>query len=437
LSPFSLSPTARRLVYLLIFLAAFATYVTRLQQSGRLHAPPEPGDSHDYEAIAFNLWKQRGYGYYWSDPEYRAPYEGRAGYGGMLNRQSEYYPTAYRPPLFPVLLAGIYALADRNFAAWRVINCALMAGALTLAAMLSAQFAGLLAAPLTAFAVIQSGQLTRSSQMYMTEGIAACLVTLLAWLWVTNARRGWTSPRAATFGLVLGGLLAARSIFVLWLPLALLVPADKAATGRWGRWRGTGVCLVCAILVIAPWWIRNIVVTGAFMPTGTQAPLNLPMGFGPRALTYGGLWRSNRGDGVQELQARNVSLHSIEWEVQLAKIRSGIALKWMREHPMDVLRLMGLHVWQEIRPRNRGVWDWLLPAACVSLVLLGKSPGTVGVALMLVANLFSIAMTWGAGGRFMLPVQPLMLALVSAAIVLILTRTWRMMPKPVGRPQPS
>jgi 4-amino-4-deoxy-L-arabinose transferase-like glycosyltransferase len=432
LFPFSLNPITRRLVYLLIFLTALATYVTRVQQSGRLHAPPEPGDSHDYEAIAFNLWKLRGYGYYWSDPEYRAPYEGRAGYGGMLRRQSEYYPTAYRPPLFPVLLSGIYALADRNFAAWRVINCALVAGALTLAAMLSAQFAGLLAAPLTAFFVLQSGQLTRSSQIYMTEGIAAFLVTLLAWLWVTNTGRGWTRARAATFGIVLGALLAARSIFVLWLPLALLVPAEEAAPGRWRRWRGTAVCLVCAILVIAPWWARNIVVTGAFMPTGTQAPLNLPMGFGPRALMYRGLWRGNRGDGVQELEARNVNPTSIEWEVQLAKIRSAIALKWMRENPRDVLRLMGLHVWQEIRPRNRGVWDWLLPAACLALVLFRKSPGTVGVAVMLVANLFSIAMTWGAGGRFMLPVQPLMLALISAAIVLTLTRAWRMMPNPLA-----
>jgi hypothetical protein len=436
LLPFLVSRTARRLVYLLIFAAAFAAYLSRAQQSGRLHEPPEPGDSHDYEAIAFNLWKLRGYGYYWSDPEFRAPYEGRRGYAGMLRRQSGYYPTAYRPPLFPVLLSGIYAVMNRNFAAWRVINCALMAGALTLAAIVAAHLAGLLAAPLAALFVLQSDQLTRSSQIFMTEGIAAFLVSLLAWLWVVNARRGWNTRRAATFGIGLGALLAARSIFVLWLPLALFIPG-RADADRPGRWRQRAVCLLFCLIVIGPWWIRNLVVTGAFMPTGTQAPLNLPMGFGPRALMYEGLWRSNRGDGVEELQARNVDPFSIEWEVQLAKIRSGIALTWMRENPLDVVRLMGLHVWQEIRPRNRGVWDWILPAACGALVLLRKSPGAGGVALMIAANLFSVALTWGAGGRFMLPVQPLMLALISAAIVSLLLVVRRMTPALGGHPQPS
>lgn len=434
--PFLASPTARRLVYLLIFITAFATYLTRAQRSGRLHQPPEVGDSHDYEAIAFNLWNLRGYGYYWSDPEFRAPYEGRRGYAGMLQRRSGYYPTAYRPPLFPVLLSGIYAVMGRNFAAWRVVNCALMAGAVTLAAIVAAHFAGLLAAPLTAYFVLQSGQLTRSSQIFMTEGIAAFLVSLLAWLWVANTRRGWSTRRAATFGVVLGALLAARSIFVLWLPLALLIPGSSDAD-RPARWRRRAVCLLVCLIAIAPWWIRNIVVTGAFMPTGTQAPLNLPMGFGPRALMYQGLWRSNRGDGVDELLARNVDPFSIEWEVQLAKFRSGITLKWMREHPVDVVRLMGLHVWQEIRPRNRGVWDWILPAACVALALLRKSPGAGGIALMIAANLFSVAMTWGAGGRFMLPVQPLMLALIAAAVVTLLQHLRRVAPAFGGRPQLS
>jgi hypothetical protein len=421
---------------LLIFVIAFATYLVRLERSGRLHDPPEVGDSHDYESIAVNLWHARGYGYYWSDPEFRAPYEGRRGYEGMLRRQSGYYPTAYRPPLFPVLLAGIYAVTDRSFAAWRVVNCALLAGALTLAALIASHFAGVLAAPLTAWLVLQSGQLTRSSQIFMTEGIAAFLVSLLAWLWVANTRRGWSTKRAATFGLVLGALLASRSIFVLWLPLALLIPGS-ADDGRLARWRRRGLCLLVCLATISPWWIRNIVVTGAFMPTGTQAPLNLPMGFGPRALMYEGLWRSNRGDGVDELLARNLDPFSLEWEVQLAKIRSGIALKWMRENPVDVGRLMALHVWQEIRPRNRGMWDWILPAACAALVLLRKSPGAAGVALMIGANLFSVAMTWGAGGRFMLPVQPLMLALIAAAVVALAMHARRLTPAFGGRPLPS
>lgn len=427
----------RQLLYVVIFAVAFGTYAAKAYQSGRLDAPPEPGDSHDYDAIAFNLWKLRGYGYYWSDPEYRAPYEqygGSSRYRNLLSRQSDYYPTAYRPPAFPVLLSATYAATDRNFAAWRLINCAIVAGAATLAAAVSAHFAGLLAAPVTAFLVLQSAQLTRSSQVFMTEGMAAFLVVLLAWLWVANSRDRWTIRRAGRFGLALGALLATRSIFVLWTPLAIFVPPVQNASGRTRPWLGRAVCLVCCLLVIAPWWIRNVVVTGAFMPTGTQAPLNLPSGFGPRALLYEGLWRSNRV-GVEEASVRNLSPYSIEYEVELARIRSAVTLKWIREHPADVLRLMVLHVWQEIRPRDRFLWDLLLPAAGVALVYFRRTVGTGGVALMLGANIVSVALTWGAGGRFMLPVQPLMLALVCAMVVSVLAGAGRVVGQRLAREQ--
>jgi hypothetical protein len=428
-------PSIRRRAFLhvAIFAVAFGVYTARAVQSGGLSAPPEPGDSADYDAIAFNLWKLRGYGYYWSDPEYRAPYEGRAPYRRLLARQSDYYPTAYRPPALPVLLSVIYAVTDRNFAAWRLVNCALVAGAVALSAAVSAHFAGPLAAPLTALALLQSPQLTRFSQMFMTEGIAAFLVALLAWIWVAPRSRPWTIRTALACGVVLGALLASRSIFALWLPLALFVPAIKTASGTSRPWRGRALCLLACVLVISPWWIRNIVVTGAFMPTGTQAPLNLPSGFGPRALMFEGLWRSNPGDGTAELSAQNVNPYSLEYEVRLGQIRSGVALKWIRENPRDALWLAVLHVWQEIRPRGRFPWDWLLPAACVALVYFAFVPerrsiaaGTARrariIALIVCANLFGVAMTWGAGGRFMLPVQPLLVAVLCAMIVDALAR---------------
>jgi hypothetical protein len=410
---------SRRFVYAAIFVAAFASYVSKA--SSGLGAPPEPGDSHDYDAIAFNLWKGRGYGYFWSDPEYRAPYEGRRRYRSLLGRQSDYYPTAYRPPALPIVLSGIYAATGRNFAVWRVLNAGLLAGAVTLAAAVAAHFAGVLAAPLCALVLLQHQQLTRYSYMFMTEGMAAFLVTLLAYLWVRHTRTLWTVRGAAICGLVLGALMAARSIFALWIPLAVFIPSLGLAGGMRHRLLGKAVCVLCALLVIGPWWVRNILVTGAFMPTGTQAPLNLPMGFGPRALMYEGLWRSNPGDGVEELRAEGVNPFSIEYEVRLAKIRSATALDWMREHPRDVLRLMVMHVWQEVRPQGLP-WDWLLPAGALALLFFRKTSGAAAIALMLAAHLMSVALTWGAGGRFMIPVHPLLVALVCAMLVAVVTR---------------
>jgi hypothetical protein len=155
-------------------------------------------------------------------------------------------------------------------------------------------------------------------------------------------------------------------------------------------------------------------------------------------LTYHGLWRSDRETGTEELRALKIDPFSLEYEVRLGKIRSAIASRWMREHPSDVLRLMVLHVWQEVRPQGRFSWDWLLPAGVLALLYFRKAPGAAAIGLMLLAQIMSVALTWGAGGRFMVPVQPLLVALVCAMFVAVVTRGTSLGVARLGRaPQPA
>jgi 4-amino-4-deoxy-L-arabinose transferase-like glycosyltransferase len=409
----------RRLVFAAIFLIAFGLFIGRARAAGGdLSEPPLGGDQRDYEAIAFNLWKGRGFGYYWSDPQWREPYLRSPRFTAALgDRRSDYYPTTYRPPLFPALWAAVYSVAGRNIAVVRIMNCALMAGAITLAAAIAAHFAGLVAAPVAAILLLQSPHLTQYSRELLTEALATFLVSLLVWLWVSRSELPVSDRAAAISGVVLGLLVLARSIFVLWLPIALLMPG-RSVSGRSGIWRARAVCVLACALVVAPWWTRNIIVTGAFLPMGSQGPINLPAGFSQRALDNQGRWRSNPGDGAPELIAAGVDPFSLEYEVRLARHRSALATGWMRDNPQEVVRLMGLHVWQELRPRRSPTaWDFLFPAAVVALLYFRRRPGILPVTLVLCATLLSIALTWGATGRFMVPVQPLMLALVSAMVV--------------------
>jgi hypothetical protein len=409
----------RKLIYTAIFCATFGIYVTRA--AGRLNNPPEAGDGHDYDAIAFNLWQGRGFGYDWSDEAWRRPYINQPRYQGILARRGAFYPTTYRPPAMPLLLSGVYALTDRNFAAWRIVNCAIMAGAVTVAAIISAQFAGVAAAVLTMALALRSAELTHYSAMFMTEALATFLAVLFAWTWLRNARDGLTAAGAATSGIVLGALIAARSIFVLWMPLVLILPGRDTSFGSKFAWRTRTICLVAALLVIGPWWVRNIIVTKAFMPLGTQGGINLPMGFGPRALQSEGTWAANPGDGWPEIEAQKLDV--VTSEVLLAKYRTGLTINWMLEHPFEVLHLMRLHVWQEIRPRGDFLSRWLLPTAALAALVLRKSPGVPAIVLMVCANILSIAMTYSAGGRFNVPVEPLLTALVAAMVVTLLQRT--------------
>ena len=77
----------RRVVFAAIFLITFGIYVMRASTSGALREPPETGDGHDYDAIAFNVWQGRGFGYEWSDENWRKPYEGIPRYRLLLTRR--------------------------------------------------------------------------------------------------------------------------------------------------------------------------------------------------------------------------------------------------------------------------------------------------------------------------------------------------------------
>ena len=405
----------RRLAFAAIFLASFGIYVMRASTSGALREPPETGDGHDYDAIAFNVWQGRGFGYQWSDEEWRKPYEGIPRYRLLLTRKSDYYPTTYRPPAMPYLLSAVYAIAGRNFTAWRVVNCAVTAGAVTVAAIISAQFAGIPAAVVTAAILLQSRELTRYSGMFMTEPLAALMLALLAWTWVRNAGNGWTMKRAVLSGMAMGGLLAARTFFILTTPVLMILPGKDLSFGSRFAWKTKALCLAVAIVVISPWWIRNIVVLDAFMPLGTQGGINLPMGFGPRALRSQGIWASNPGDGWPEIAA--LKLDIVTSEVMLAKHRQRLTLNWMIENPGLVLHLMRLHVVQELKPGRDFYSKWLMPTAAVGAAVLWKFPGAWVLVLIVCANILSIAMTYSAGGRFMVPVQPLLAALIGGALV--------------------
>jgi hypothetical protein len=415
-------PAVRGIVYAGIFLASFGCYLSTAMKDGALDAPPEAGDGHDFDALGFGVWRHLRFGFDWSDPEFRRPYERAGGYESLLERQGEFYPSTYRPPAAPALMAVVYAATDRSFAAWRVVECALMAGAVTVAAALSVQIAGLAAAPLTMGVALFLPLLRLFAHEFRTEGLAALLVTLLAWMWVRNGTAGWTVRRGIASGMVLGALALSRSIFLLWIPLTLLAPGADRAAGT-AAWRGRALAVGVSLLVIGPWWIRNCIVLEAFLPLGTQGALNLPAGFSDRALRFKGQWMSNPGDGAQEVEA--MDLGPVQSEVWLAKHRSAVALRWIRAHPAKALRLMALHVWQEVKPRRLPypTGAWLLPLAAIGALWLRRSPGVHVVVLMIAANVLGIALTWSARGQFMAPVQPMLAAVVGALAVALVRAT--------------
>ncbi|WP_347246618.1 glycosyltransferase family 39 protein [Thermogutta sp.] len=209
--------------------------------------------------------------------------------------------TAYRPPLYPLLLAGIQACCD-GF--WRVGVGALhlmMGWATALCAgILAGRVNGLRAAVLAVLLAGLDPLLLHSSRLVMTETQSAFLAVLVVWFASRVANRP-SGPAWLALGLLLGACALTRPTFLLWpfaagcLALVFLMPrkgdknfADQMASSSLDigvshggtvvdqrrSWRALSATTLCQklrpilwlglgfVLAMFPWGLRNLFVFG-------------------------------------------------------------------------------------------------------------------------------------------------------------------------------
>jgi 4-amino-4-deoxy-L-arabinose transferase-like glycosyltransferase len=224
-------------------------------------------------------------------------------------RPGEFYgqglavPTAERPPLYPLLLAGMWKLGANGPDAQRLLGA--FAGAGTIAALgllgrrLAGPRVGLLAAALAAI----YPTLIAADGALMTES----LFGLLAAVGLLAAYRLLDAPaagRAVVLGVVLGLAALTRGEGLLLFPL-VLVPVLR----RPGGLRATGVAFLTFAVVLAPWTIRNWSVFDRPVLVATEGGETLA-GANCDAVYYGdgiGKWEvdcvdvSARGNEAEEL----------------------------------------------------------------------------------------------------------------------------------------
>lgn len=194
-------------------------------------------------------------------------------------------PTAYRPPVYPLLLAG-FARLGGDLMAFRMLNMALLALSAGLMYRLARRTgsprAGLLAAG--GFALYPLNLYTAGTLYPQTLATALVLLSLD----LVSA--------AATFGpwRALGlGLLA--SLLVLAVPTCA---APAVLMVAWALWRHVprpawlpraALIVVGATLVAAPWTLRNYRVFGTFIPVSTNGGINLLLGNSPNTTPNAGV----------------------------------------------------------------------------------------------------------------------------------------------------
>lgn len=274
-------------------------------------------------------------------------------FGFVVEREGvqKLIPTAYRPPLYPLLLAAAGWSRGVDAASVAAVHLLLGVGTVLLVYVLGLSWQGPRVAVTAAALVAVDPILLNQSSLVMTETLATFLA-VVAWLLLSRCRgRDETGAAASQQPTVVdtrvqrvsgevwqmaaagGGLgLAAlcRATFLIWLGLVVLALAWGAfARRRWSGW--LALCLAAAA-VLAPWGLRNALVF--------QRPI--------LTSTHGGytLWLANNADFYRFLREGGPSpvwdSRELDAWHNRVRIQTGddelAADRWAREQALRCIR---------------------------------------------------------------------------------------------------
>ncbi|MCA9033560.1 MAG: glycosyltransferase family 39 protein [Planctomycetaceae bacterium] len=388
-----------------------------------LNSPPSAtGDEPSYDAIGLQIALGNGFNEDFTNPEFRKPYEEAARTNPELMTLPDAKPgiVTYRPPLFPLTIAAADWLCGRQFWVTRTMNIAAMMLTTSLLFCWVRYHQGKWAAVCAVILFVGVDVRVRLyARAILTESLALLLATFLTILltqWVKHPRLRYSIAIGCTIGLS----LLNRTAIVFWLPfialgMAFIYPKIRRPNDTL-KIRCQHICLVMttAVVIYAPWGIRNCVVLNRFMPTGTQGLMELSAAFSDEAVLRDGIWFNlDNSDFFAGIQT--VEMTRIERELARADYSKAKALQWIADHPVDAVRLGPMKIVNEYRPHS--VTEFIvLVLAIIGILLTWRSLETRIFAFLHLANAVMIALTWSVEGRF---VVPLLFSLHALAIVAV------------------
>jgi hypothetical protein len=251
-------------------------------------------------------------------------------------------PSAYMPPIYPILLAGIFkvwGLSEISFVFIQLLQafCGVLVCLLLfkIARKLSSSFSAWLVLTISAFYPPFLYVVTPIHPLMLSILISCLEIFLLLKLLEEQA-----VSTAAMAGLV-GGLLALLRAEALGLLVLYSVWIVFGSKGNFKRMLGRSLLMLAtAVVVLMPWIVRNKVKLGHFIPVTTTSGLNLWRGQNERAtgtardLSGKGIWPT--GDIREEIRKLNPTP---DYEVKKDAILRRHALQFMTKNPGKSLGL--------------------------------------------------------------------------------------------------
>jgi len=234
--------------------------------------------------------------------------------------QLEAHPTAFRPPLYPALLGGLYKVFGAHVVVGRVFSLVLGLGVVLLAYLLVLRIAGWRAAIVTGLLVAVYPPLLANDTFLLTEPLS--LLLMLAMLLMLDRHR-WVWAGAFC------GLL------VLSRPSAQFIVVVVAAWVLWQvGWKRALTFVGVTALLVVPWVLRNWIQVGEPVLVSSNG-FNLAASYSPQAKesnTFVDPVFDERFAGY-----RLVMFNEAEWDQAM----QDLAIQSLKDDPGQVFRVIG------------------------------------------------------------------------------------------------
>lgn len=339
------------------------------------------------------------------------------------------YPTAGRPPGYPLFLSAIYFLFGRNILVVRIIQAFIGTLLCILVYFLGKEMLGerigILAGILSS---VHLGFIAQSMRI-LTEGLAAFLL-LIAMFFFYKAKQNYHKKMYCILtGFMIGiaSLVRPNLAVVLFLiAFVLIYDLYKKAFGFKGIVRYLMIYGIAFLIPILPWTVRNYKVFHAFVPISTFQGIAFYTSYKP---VDGKIYGFVRKDDITEEASRLPS------ETEASDFLTRETFNLIRNNPAIFFKLLGLKMayffspfnWELIH--NGVIYNYLyvfyFPFFLIgSFMLLRRFNKFSPLYLPILGIILTCAVFYGSP-RFRLPVEPYMLLLSSAAIVHIYKRISR------------
>lgn len=294
----------------------------------------------------------------------------------------------FRTPGYPLLLAALFrvvpggpqgphVLSARALGAF--LGCLTLAGVAAIAGKLFGAKAAMMAAAITAV----YPEAIAASIFILSEAPFGPPLTIHILAWVL-AWRATSTLGQAGWG-ALAGVAAAvgtlvRPSWLLFIPFGLVVGLLIAGDRR--RQIVIGLVMLAALAVtMSPWWIRNYLVAGRFVPTSLQVGTSLYDGLHPGATGASEMSfvpRFGQEQAAADAAARAAGVEPTGLlEDRLDRRMQAASIAWARQHPRRVAELAWikfLRMWSPLPNASEFGSTWLrlvLAASYTPVLLLG------------------------------------------------------------------